>query len=320
MATKSGITGRINSFFFAQMYVEGQREDVCNKNCIDWCVKAGLLPSSYECPGCKESMQLKKRKGKGDNWEWRCRNMTHEVKRSIRKGTWFEKSKLSIPEILLMTWFWINKYRPLTIKNEIDCASNTISEWFTLCRDVCVKVCINTSEKLGGPGKVVEFEEGKYGTKNPRQERKEGKQENPEEGEWVYVGLERETDRCFFVVKPVRNKESLYHTLRDWILPGTTIMTDLWSVFDCLEDEDFQVLKDMNDLKFKTPDYGGSYNAIEGAGIKRGLKGHSQFKDHADGHLAEYMWRCKNSAEIQRLFLAFVEAIVSIYPPQTADV
>ncbi|GFX51999.1 uncharacterized protein TNCV_3064161 [Trichonephila clavipes] len=53
------------------------------KELIEWCMKEGLIASSYECPKCNEQMGLNERKSVVlDGFEWRCRKKgvnTHDV-------------------------------------------------------------------------------------------------------------------------------------------------------------------------------------------------------------------------------------------------
>ncbi|GFV69718.1 uncharacterized protein TNCV_4508291 [Trichonephila clavipes] len=77
--------------FFTLLDARGKKE------LIEWCMKEGLIASSYECPKCNEQMGLNERvlfwmdlngdvEKKGVN--------THDVCRSIRKNSWFSNSKL----------------------------------------------------------------------------------------------------------------------------------------------------------------------------------------------------------------------------------
>ncbi|GFT96460.1 uncharacterized protein TNCV_5021761 [Trichonephila clavipes] len=78
--------------FFTLLNARGKKE------LIEWCMKEGLIASSYECPKCNEQMGLNERKSVVlDGFEWRCRKKgvnTHDVCRSIRKSSWFSNSKL----------------------------------------------------------------------------------------------------------------------------------------------------------------------------------------------------------------------------------
>ncbi|GFX62889.1 uncharacterized protein TNCV_1848821 [Trichonephila clavipes] len=61
--------------FFTLLNARGKKE------LIEWCMKEGLIASSYECPKCNEQMGLNERKSVVlDGFEWRCRKKvrTHE--------------------------------------------------------------------------------------------------------------------------------------------------------------------------------------------------------------------------------------------------
>ncbi|GFW61232.1 transposon Tf2-9 polyprotein [Trichonephila clavipes] len=68
-------------------------------------------------------MRLVERKGTIDGFEWRCRVQSkenpHFVCRSVRKGTWFSDSRLSICVILRLTRRYIKNFakRALPLKN-----------------------------------------------------------------------------------------------------------------------------------------------------------------------------------------------------------
>ncbi|GFX42834.1 DUF5641 domain-containing protein [Trichonephila clavipes] len=69
--------------FFRLLNARGKKE------LIEWCMKEGLIASSYECPKCNEQIGLNERKSVVlDGFEWRCRKKgvnAHDVCRSIRK-------------------------------------------------------------------------------------------------------------------------------------------------------------------------------------------------------------------------------------------
>ncbi|GFW22703.1 mitotic-spindle organizing protein 2A [Trichonephila clavipes] len=92
------------------------------KGTLEWCMKANLIASRYECPRCKNEMRLQKRKGTVDGYEWRCRSQSkdnpHDVVRSVRKGTWFSESKLAITIILRLTRYWFGKSMNAFVVND----------------------------------------------------------------------------------------------------------------------------------------------------------------------------------------------------------
>ena len=79
----------------------------------------------------------KKSKGKP-----KCNNF----KFSIKKGTFFDNTQLGIYQVLLLVWHFVHN-------------NNTAVDWFLFGREVCDNWMKKKSEKLGGPGGVVEIDE-----------------------------------------------------------------------------------------------------------------------------------------------------------------
>ncbi|GFT66271.1 uncharacterized protein TNCV_650971 [Trichonephila clavipes] len=76
--------------FFVLLGTKGKKET------LEWCMKANLIASRYECPRCKKEMRLQERKGTVDGYEWLCRSQSKDnphVVRSVRKGTWFSEKQ-----------------------------------------------------------------------------------------------------------------------------------------------------------------------------------------------------------------------------------
>ncbi|GFX45474.1 mitotic-spindle organizing protein 2A [Trichonephila clavipes] len=102
--------------FFVLLGTKGKKET------LEWCMKANLIASRYECPRCKKEMRLQERKGTVDGYEWRCRSQSkdnpHDVVRIVRKGTWFSESKLAITTILCLTRYWFGKSMNAFVVND----------------------------------------------------------------------------------------------------------------------------------------------------------------------------------------------------------
>ncbi|GFU27521.1 uncharacterized protein TNCV_282551 [Trichonephila clavipes] len=71
--------------FFMLLNARGKKE------LIEWCMKEGLIASSYECPKCNEQMGLNERKSVVlGGFEWRCRKKgSHQTCLSINR-LWHE--------------------------------------------------------------------------------------------------------------------------------------------------------------------------------------------------------------------------------------
>ena len=89
---------------------------------------------------------------------------------SCASGTWFEKTKLSpIQDMLLTHCFDVNNNYKETITDAsvVHCklSKTTVSDWFSFSREVCMIPMDNkiTNSKIGGPGHIVEIDECKIG-------------------------------------------------------------------------------------------------------------------------------------------------------------
>ena len=74
---------------------------------IDHLIDKGLLPGPPDCPKCKLPMHLITARGKYiDDCCWICNRVNKKKKRcrielSVRTNTVFQRSKLSLPELVL---------------------------------------------------------------------------------------------------------------------------------------------------------------------------------------------------------------------------
>ena len=215
-------------------------------------------------------------------------------------------------KVLQIVWYWVYRGPSELIMVATECASGTACDWKSFCREVCVEVIMDESVPIGGPGMIVEIDENKFGKRKfNRGKRVDGK--------WVFGGVERGSKNCFLKVVPDRSKETLLNVLQTYVLPGTTIISDCWSSYNCLQDEGFVHLRVNHSLNFKDPDTGAHTNTIEGTwgAVKRGLTTH-KVKNQLDYYLAEYAWRKKNSRGNK--FMLFLDAILKIYKPPCKDV
>ena len=149
---------------------------------------------------------------------------------------------------------------------------------------------MENSEKLGGPGKIVEIDESKFG------KRKYHKGHHVE-GQWVFGGYERGTGRTFVVPVEDRSAETLLPIIKDWIMPETTIYSDCWAAYNCLQSEGYKHFTVNHTLHFKDPLSDTHINAIESSwrAAKTITTGSSRRKAHILGNLAKYMFykRCE---------------------------
>lgn len=80
---------------------------------------------------------------------------------SMKKGTFFEKSKLPIDTVCKFVLFWCCMKHPTQefLRNELSLATRTVVDWSTTCREICINWAKTNSEKIGGDGVIVQVDE-----------------------------------------------------------------------------------------------------------------------------------------------------------------
>ena len=107
-----------------------------------------------------------------------------------------------------------------------------VSDWVSFCREVVIFYNDRECQPIGDPGKVVEIDKAKFSKRKYNRGR-------IVEGQWVFGGFERETKRCFMAPVHDRTKETLLLQIKEWIKPGTHVISDGWAAYQNLEEEGY---------------------------------------------------------------------------------
>lgn len=299
------------------LYKIKQNREVLYKFLIDH----GVVPEKVVCETCGQNatfnleklhfrcgrQRVEKLYGGKKKKKWSC-----NFYRSARKDTWFTKSDLPLETIFNFTFLWLNLSGPRQefLVKEMQISAHTVVDWSSFCREVCINWAERNSSVLGGPNCIVEV----YETKIDKQKYERG----PEvEEEWVLGGIEKDTGNCFFVPVPDRTDYALLALVRQWIRPGTTIMSNCWRSYDSLEKAGYRHLTVNYSKKFVDPTTGADTQTTEG--LWRDVEGRlARFGRRGDmvGHLAEYMFRRKFPDHTKRVHTFFCEISVCYPPPQ----
>ena len=192
---------------------------------VHWLMDEGLMAKERSCPMCAGEMSLTRCEDRSDGLKWECRKQVngkrHKAEVSIRKGSWFEKSKMTLEEILKLTYWWCQDLDQAQIKHEVGLAESTGVDWDSFCREVCEITLLENSDKLGGKGKVVQIDESKFGKRKYHRG-------HHVEGQWVFGGIEEDSRKCFLVAVEKRDEQTLLPIIQKWIEPGTIIVSDCW--------------------------------------------------------------------------------------------
>ena len=126
-------------------------------------VGCGLLASRQRCQ-CGTEMVLQDRIVM-DGVIWECPLRTCRKRRSIRAGSFFEDSKISLGQWLNIIYLWsidvLNKQLSLMTGFSLRTIATTLGK----IRQICSLKILHGNIKLGGRGKTVEIDESMFGHK-----------------------------------------------------------------------------------------------------------------------------------------------------------
>ncbi|PIK38806.1 hypothetical protein BSL78_24361 [Apostichopus japonicus] len=102
---------------------------------LTWLMSKGVIMKDPECFTCGGKMKLEAisvQKATSDGYRWRCRSskpLVHQCTMSVRKKSWFEKSNLTIKELLQFTDWWSRKVPQDFLEHELGLSSATCVDW-----------------------------------------------------------------------------------------------------------------------------------------------------------------------------------------------
>ncbi|XP_049826233.1 uncharacterized protein LOC126266348 [Aethina tumida] len=175
---------------------------------IQWCVRRGILKNRSICANCNQAMSFIKKKCT-DGYIWRCKGCGKSS--SIRSGSFFSNSNLSVEKMLKIIYCWAFDMPHEVVKREVGlgmAATHTMVDWSMFCRELCEQHLVGNPEVLGGwdedaqEPKIVEIDESKFFHRKYHRGRWLP-------GAWVFGGIERGSGRCFLVEVPDRTAETL---------------------------------------------------------------------------------------------------------------
>ena len=163
---------------------------------------------------------------------WRCPVPACCAAKSIRADSWFQGSHLSLETILEITYLWTQDLPQKTIIKWCDISSRTAVDWCHFCREVCAAYLDGRFAPIGGPGKIVEIDESKFG-------KRKYNRGILRDGKWVFGGMERGSDNVFMEVVAAHDTATLLPIIQRNVLPGTDVYSDEWASYRCLATNGF---------------------------------------------------------------------------------
>lgn len=295
-----------------------------NEQCVVFSEENDMVHSQKQCRTHRVSMKLAKSTNRSFG-SWICTKgkCKSKSKTSRTVGTFFENINIDLVHVFYLIYAFAHKWTfnmtinedPLKEEKQQCLSRSTVSDWFNYCRESVVIYQIEKNEfrgKIGGPGKIVQIDESKFGKRKYNRGRHV-------EGNWVLGMIEDGSEDLRLEVCPgnVRSAEVLVPLIEKHVEKGTTIHTDCWRAYDCLEENGY-IHKKVNhsdpDNPFVATD-GTHTQRIESQwrAVKRFFKNdnynHEQFTDV----VVEYLWRRHVKKYNKDPFLEMITVIKYVY-------
>ncbi|CAG4986836.1 unnamed protein product [Parnassius apollo] len=142
-----------------------------HEQCVQFAEERGLIPVDKICAYHRKPMILTKEAGQVGKFRCRKSNCrTKTVSRAI--GTWFENAHLSLTLIFQIMYAFSEGLSYNQTRKELACddglvvSARTVADWFSYCRETISIFELENQRaqgKIGGPNKVVQIDESKFG-------------------------------------------------------------------------------------------------------------------------------------------------------------
>lgn len=283
-----------------------------------WLVEKGLLHGRQECDTCHEDMTLKSIRG-SKAWichRRACRNGSSKPTKGYKVGTFFEGSRLSTKDIFLLSYLWAHDLGTQAHQMfEVEIASEATVQWKQYFRDVCASYFFQHPQQVGGPGTIVEIDE----TCVSKRKYNRGRLVRP--NQWMFGGIQRGTNEAFLVLVDQRDAATLLPIIQQYVLPGSTVMSDLWRAYGGIQalPEGYAHQTVNHSQNFVDPITGAHTQKIENTWmcfkrkVKKSMGLNTASKERYNDYLQEFMWR-QRFGERTHVFFNFWSQVAALYP------
>ena len=317
-------TNHMSSDDFCKLVSDDSEHDL-----FQFLTDIGLLNTNRQCENCGGSMRKMKQ---GNVWYWICTKRANGIKCnnrkfSIRKGTFFDKSKFSIQLQLIVIWNFIHRLSITQCKNFCNVGvmtDHTLGEIYADCRNICTTWIWKPEHtpRLGGYGKVVEMDESFFpGAPKFNRGRRLGTSWEDNQ-KWTFGLTERCSLDCILKQVPSsRSRSSLLQIINEHTMPGTVFCSDGWKAYfklaEHLDIEDVLHYPVNHSKNYVDPETGAHTQTIEGlwGHVKDFLPVRGMKPSDLGSFLGWFMWWRYCKQRNLDVFVHFLKCAAEIRPP-----
>ncbi|CAB9513375.1 Inherit from opiNOG: protein Hydra magnipapillata [Seminavis robusta] len=250
------------------------------------------------------------------HWTWRVKGTGYEC--SVLKGSVLQNVKIRKDQVLWLAYLWLLKVPARTASHITGVSEGTVGRWYRHFRRMVIEMVLQADKEdymLGGPGRIVEGDEGKFG----RRKYNRGRCVN---ADWVFGMVERGGERKLaLIVIPDRKANTLLPLIMSFVRPGTQINTDKHGGYNKIKDLEgynYEHRTLCHKYEFVAQD-GTHTQTIKGNWrvLKKNVPESQREGSNLQEYLYECMWRRKHA---KHLWKSFIEGLACLrYRPEDID-
>ena len=160
-----------------------------NLEIIEFLQSLGILKNKIKCECCIKYMPLVGIHTLTDKYGFQCSSCNKRI--SIRIGSAFYKSKLSLYEILRILEGFVSDINAIKLSDNLSISRKCIGKWYHTFRCLIATYLESNFKQLGGTDTIVEIDESVIGRKKYNVGRHRNQQ-------WLFGCIERQTSRILY--------------------------------------------------------------------------------------------------------------------------
>lgn len=218
---------------------------------LQYSAELGIIRNTFICEKCEASMFLTANKRVIDKFFWFCNRCKNG--KSIRNASFFEGLKKPLFFYFKFFYCWAKEDFLGDISYELEVNKNTAGHLAFLLRERIEEYIFSEQVQLGGINEegesiIVEIDESVFF-------RRKFNRGRFREHIWVLGLLERGSKKVVLIPIPDRSASTLHPLIEQYVLPGSTIITDCWAAYGRLgQNEFFTHLTVNHSINFLNPD------------------------------------------------------------------
>ena len=213
-------------------FIKNDFEDLCRNNAdnlIQIMMQAGMINAADKCEDCGVILNTIYRTS-GRHPYFRCKNKDCSRRKvSIFKNSIFSGMNISMVEVLNLLYSFSCRRTISDASETLDHSKQTVMAFYKLFRASILYFLDKNSNKIGGEGIVIHFDETPITSRHGNTGRY-----MPSNTVWVVGAINIYTRGSFLKFLPSRSRNDLFHFLNEWILPGSVVHTDCLASYNTL--------------------------------------------------------------------------------------